>query len=85
MRLAGADRAKQQLLLAASIKNLSYNSGTGALTFQVQNNAAHKLIPGFLKGRPIRADVNIDETHFAACLSLSKPLETEPPGHYHVS
>ncbi len=79
MRLAGADWAKQQLLVAASIKNLSYDSGTGALTFQVQNNTAHKLISGFPKGRPIKADVNIDETHFETCLSLSKPLETETP------
>jgi hypothetical protein len=55
--LAGVDRAKQQLLLAATIKNLVYDSTTGALSFQVQNNSAHKLISGFPEGR--RMFVNI--------------------------
>jgi hypothetical protein len=55
--LAGVDRAKQQLLLAATIKNLAYDAITGALTFQVQNNGAHKLISGFPEGR--RMFVNI--------------------------
>ena len=55
--LAGADRAKQQLLLAATIKNVTYDSGSGALSFQVQNNSAHKLISGFPEGR--RMFVNI--------------------------
>jgi hypothetical protein len=55
--LAGVDRAKQQLLLAATIKNLTYDSVTGALSFQVQNNSAHKLISGFPEGR--RMFVNI--------------------------
>jgi hypothetical protein len=55
--LAGVDRAKQQLLLAATINNVTYNSSTGALSFQVQNNSAHKLISGFPEGR--RMFVNI--------------------------
>jgi hypothetical protein len=55
--LAGVDRAKQQLLLAATIKNLNHDPATGALTFQVQNNSAHKLISGFPEGR--RMFVNI--------------------------
>jgi len=55
--LAGVERAKQQLLLAATIKNLSYNASNGALSFQVQNNGAHKLISGFPEGR--RMFVNI--------------------------
>jgi hypothetical protein len=49
--LAGADRAKQQLLLAATIKNVSYNASTGKLSFRVQNNTGHKLISGFPEGR----------------------------------
>jgi hypothetical protein len=49
--LAGVDRARQQLLLAATIKNLTYDSATGALSFQVQNNSGHKLISGFPEGR----------------------------------
>jgi len=55
--LAGVDRAKQQLLLAATIKNLIYYPGNGALSFQVQNNTPHKLISGFPEGR--RMFVNI--------------------------
>jgi hypothetical protein len=55
--LAGVDRAKQQLLLAATIKNVSYDPATGALSFQIQNNTAHKLISGFPEGR--RMFVNI--------------------------
>jgi hypothetical protein len=55
--LAGVDRAKQQLLLAATIKNLNYVSASGALSFQVQNNTGHKLISGFPEGR--RMFVNI--------------------------
>jgi hypothetical protein len=55
--LAGVDRSKQQLLLAATIKDLAYDSGTGALSFQIQNNTGHKLISGFPEGR--RMFVNI--------------------------
>ena len=53
--LAGSDRAKQQLRLAATIKNLSYNGGN--LSFRLQNNTGHKLISGFPEGR--RMFVNI--------------------------
>jgi hypothetical protein len=55
--LAGVDRAKQQLLLAATIKGVTYVPATGELSFQVQNNTAHKLISGFPEGR--RMFVNI--------------------------
>jgi hypothetical protein len=55
--LAGVERAKQQLRLAASIQNLSYNPSNGTLSFRVQNQAVHKLISGFPEGR--RMFVNI--------------------------
>ena len=55
--LAGVDRAKQQLLLAATIKGVTYDAASGALSFQVQNNTGHKLISGFPEGR--RMFVNI--------------------------
>jgi hypothetical protein len=55
--LAGADRAKQQLELAATIADLVYDSGTGELSFKVHNNTGHKLISGFPEGR--RMFVNI--------------------------
>jgi hypothetical protein len=53
--LAGSNRAKQQLRLAATIKNLTYSGGH--VTFMVQNNSAHKLISGFPEGR--RMFINI--------------------------
>jgi hypothetical protein len=55
--LAGADRAAQQLELAASITDVSYDAVTGELTFRVQNQTGHKLISGFPEGR--RMFVNI--------------------------
>ncbi len=55
--LAGAERARQQLLLAAAIENVVYDSGTGYLSFHVQNQTGHKLISGFPEGR--RMFVNI--------------------------
>lgn len=68
---AGSDRAKQQLLLAATIKNLNYDAGAGALSFTIQNNSAHKLISGFPEGR--RMFVNIK-----AYLSGSLIYEANP-------
>lgn len=55
--LAGADRAKQQLQLAASILNANYDLVSGNLSFTIQNNTGHKLISGFPEGR--RMFVNI--------------------------
>ena len=55
--LAGSDRAWQQLQLAATVTNLSYDAATGALSFHVQNNTGHKLISGFPEGR--RMFVNV--------------------------
>lgn len=61
---AGSDRAREQLLLAGTIKNLGgtpytvdYTPASGALAFRVQNNTGHKLISGFPEGR--RMFVNI--------------------------
>ncbi len=55
--LAGASRAAQQLDLAASIQNVSYNSATGQLSFQIQNQTGHKLISGFPEGRRVFANI----------------------------
>jgi hypothetical protein len=55
--LAGVDRSKQQLQLAASIQNLNYNPANGDLSFRVQNQTGHKLISGFPEGR--RMFVNV--------------------------
>jgi cytochrome c553 len=55
--VAAADRAKVQLNLAATIKDLAYIPGTGALSFKVQNNTGHKLPSGYPEGR--RMFVNI--------------------------
>jgi hypothetical protein len=55
--LAGVDRAKQQLQLAAEIQNLTYDPSQGSVSFRVQNQTGHKLISGFPEGR--RMFVNI--------------------------
>jgi hypothetical protein len=54
---AGSDRAKDQLRLAATLKDLAYDRSTGEISFKVQNNTGHKLISGFPEGR--RMFVNI--------------------------
>lgn len=64
--LAGADRAKQQLKLAAAIQNATYSSSTGALSFRIQNQSGHKLISGFPEGR--RMFVNIKAYNSAGAL-----------------
>jgi hypothetical protein len=55
--LAGVDRAKEQLSLAAAIQNVAYNDATGDLSFRVQNQTGHRLISGFPEGR--RMFINI--------------------------
>jgi hypothetical protein len=57
--LAGSDRAKQQLELAAAINHLTYNAVTGALSFQVQNQTGHKLISGFPEGRRMFLSIKV--------------------------
>ncbi|MGD8854022.1 MAG: fibronectin type III domain-containing protein [Gammaproteobacteria bacterium] len=71
---AGSDRAKQQLLLAATIKDLSYDAATGALSFKVQNNTGHKLISGFPEGR--RMFVNIKAYQDGNLIYEVNPYET---------
>jgi hypothetical protein len=72
--LAGVDRAKQQLLLAATIKGLTYDSGTGALSFKVQNNSGHKLISGFPEGR--RMFVNVKAYAGGSLIYEVNPYDT---------
>jgi hypothetical protein len=49
--IAGMERSRQQLELAAAITDVSYDSVTGVISFRVQNNTGHKLISGFPEGR----------------------------------
>ena len=49
--LAAVDRAEQNLHDAAAINSLEYDSGTGALSFRIQNQTGHKLISGYPEGR----------------------------------
>jgi len=56
---AGSERAKQQLRLAATIKNLAYDADTGNLSFRVQNNTPHKLISGFPEGRRMFVNIKV--------------------------
>jgi hypothetical protein len=65
--LAGSNRAKQQLQLAATLKRLRYvyndndagspDFGAGRIYFRIQNNTGHKLLSGFPEGR--RMFVNV--------------------------
>ena len=55
--IAGAERAKDQLEMAAAIEDLSYDQLSGELSFRIQNHTGHKLISGFPEGR--RMFVNI--------------------------
>jgi len=57
MLLAGSERAKQQLDLAATIQNVAYDAGTDQLHYRIQNQTGHKLISGYPEGR--RMFVNI--------------------------
>lgn len=57
--LAGAERAKQQLKLAATIKDLKYSGGK--VTFKIQNNSGHKLISGFPEGRRMFVNVKFKD------------------------
>ena len=71
--LAGADRARQQLGLAATIKELSYDAATGQLRFLVQNNSGHKLISGFPEGR--RMFVNIKASSGGSLIWEANPYD----------
>jgi len=54
---AASERAKDQLRLAGTVKNLNYSPATGSILFRIQNNTGHKLLTGFPEGR--RMFVNI--------------------------
>lgn len=71
--LDGAQRAKDQLRLAASIKDISYYSITGDLAFKVQNHTAHKLISGFPEGR--RMFVNIKAYNGTSLIYEANPYD----------
>lgn len=53
----GAARAQQTLSRAADIEEFEYDASTGALSFEIHNNTAHKLLTGYPEGR--RMFVNI--------------------------
>jgi hypothetical protein len=55
--LAGVERAKQNLRVAASIEDLTYDSLSGDVSFRIQNHTGHKLITGYPEGR--RMFINI--------------------------
>ncbi len=57
--LAGAERAREQLRLAATIENVNYDAGSDALSFRIQNNTGHKLISGYPEGRRMYINVKL--------------------------
>jgi len=72
--LAGMDRAKQQLQLAASVQDLQYDPVGKVLTFRVQNNTGHKLISGFPEGR--RMFINIKGYNQGNLVCQINPYDT---------
>ena len=74
--IEGSNRAKEQLSVAATIKNLTYDPNSGHLSFQIQNNTAHKLISGFPEGR--RMFVNIEAYNDYGCeIYAANPYDYE--------
>jgi hypothetical protein len=71
--LAGVDRAKGMLEMAAVIENLTYNPGDGTVSFRIQNQSGHKLISGFPEGR--RMFVNIQAYAGAALIYEVNPYD----------
>jgi MYXO-CTERM domain-containing protein len=59
--LAGIDRAHENLQNAAAINELSYDSGSGAVTFRIQNQTGHKLISGYPADRRMFVNVRVFE------------------------
>lgn len=55
--LDGADRAHEQLSLAASIEDLEFDEGEHELSFKIRNHTGHKLLSGFPEGRRIFVNV----------------------------
>ena len=66
-----ASRIRGVLRNAASITDLRYDSGTGTLTFRIQNHTGHKLISGFPEGR--RMFVNVVSRNGDRC-SRGEPV-----------
>ena len=71
--LAGVDRAKQQLTLAASIQNVTISNG--ALSFRIQNQTGHKLISGFPEGRRMFINIKAYDTN------MTQVYEVNPYDH----
>jgi hypothetical protein len=57
--IAGSNRAKDQLDIAATIKDFNYVPSTGTLSFKIQNNTPHKLISGFPEGRRMFINIKV--------------------------
>ncbi|MDH5675964.1 MAG: hypothetical protein OEZ06_27820 [Myxococcales bacterium] len=57
--LAGANRALATLARAAAIEALSYDAGSGALSFRVQNQTGHKLLTGYPEGRRLFVNIRV--------------------------
>ena len=69
--LAGADRSRQQLELAAEIIDLKYSPDTGDLSFKIQNQTGHKLISGFPEGRRIFINIRAFDNNGALMYEMN--------------
>ncbi len=57
--LAGAERARANLLRAARFDAGLYDPATGRLTFKIRNRTGHKLLSGFTEGRRMFVNVQV--------------------------
>ena len=84
--LDGARRSRENLEHAASIDALSYDAGTGSLSFRITNHTGHKLPTGYPEGR--RAFVNVRVWDGGAVVHELNPYDASvstlrglPPGY----
>jgi hypothetical protein len=71
--LNGVDRARQMLEDAAAIEAVTYDPGSGTLSFRVSNQTGHKLISGYPEGR--RMFLNIQFYNGATLLREINPYD----------
>ncbi len=73
--LEGAARAEATLQRAAGIEGLTYDAGSGALSFSVVNYTGHKLPSGYPEGR--RLFVSVTATSGGTLLGQINPYDYE--------
>lgn len=73
--LEGAARAEETLKRAAGIQGLTYDAGSGSLSFSIVNYTGHKLPSGYPEGR--RMFVSVVATNGGSLLAQINPYDYE--------